>query len=219
MCFSTLPVWADARPARTLDEQLLDDLGDDPVDPFDRELFGRDKAKKPKAPPAKKPESDLEKRLRNELGEAAAPGEDSDPVLGILRQMRQAERRIAQADCGRRTQETQQDILAELDKMIEQAKKSCSGSAKCSAKPSSKPCDKPGSKPGQKPGMRKPGQATPTNPEKRNPDANKLDPMKALWGHLPQHERQRMLELPVDEFLPEYELLIEEYFRQLSEEK
>ena len=43
--------------------------------------------------------------------------------------------------------------------------------------------------------------------------------MKQLWGELPQRDREQMLQLPVEEFLPEYELLIEDYFRRLSEEK
>ena len=43
--------------------------------------------------------------------------------------------------------------------------------------------------------------------------------MEELWGELPPRQRQQMLQLPVEEFLPKYELLIEEYFRRLAEEK
>lgn len=41
---------------------------------------------------------------------------------------------------------------------------------------------------------------------------------KDVWGMLPERQRQQMLELPVEEFLPKYELLIEDYFRRLAEE-
>lgn len=43
--------------------------------------------------------------------------------------------------------------------------------------------------------------------------------MKSLWGELPEREREQMLQLPVEEFLPKYEVLIEQYFQRLSEQQ
>lgn len=43
--------------------------------------------------------------------------------------------------------------------------------------------------------------------------------LKSLWGELPEREREQMLQLPVEEFLPKYELLIEQYFQRLSEQQ
>ena len=43
--------------------------------------------------------------------------------------------------------------------------------------------------------------------------------MSRLWGELPARARQQMLQSPVEEFSPKYEVLIEEYFRRLAEEK
>ena len=43
--------------------------------------------------------------------------------------------------------------------------------------------------------------------------------IKRLWGELPERDRGKMLLSPGEEFPPKYELLIEEYFRRLSEEK
>jgi uncharacterized protein YjiS (DUF1127 family) len=43
--------------------------------------------------------------------------------------------------------------------------------------------------------------------------------MKQLWGELPAHAREQMLQLPLDELPPKYEESIEEYFRRLSQEK
>ena len=43
-CLSSpgLPAWAASEPARSLDDELLDSLGADPIDEFDRELFAPD---------------------------------------------------------------------------------------------------------------------------------------------------------------------------------
>jgi hypothetical protein len=38
-----------------------------------------------------------------------------------------------------------------------------------------------------------------------------------VWGMLPQHQRDAVMELPVEEFLPQYRSLIESYFRRLAE--
>ena len=43
--------------------------------------------------------------------------------------------------------------------------------------------------------------------------------MKQLWGELPEHARQQMLQSPIEEFPPKYQSLIEAYFRRLAEEK
>jgi hypothetical protein len=43
--------------------------------------------------------------------------------------------------------------------------------------------------------------------------------MKDLWGHLPARTREKMLQSFSDDFLPKYELEIEQYYRRLSEER
>ena len=43
--------------------------------------------------------------------------------------------------------------------------------------------------------------------------------VKDLWGHLPERSREQMLQSFSDEFLPKYELEIEQYYRRLSEEQ
>ena len=43
--------------------------------------------------------------------------------------------------------------------------------------------------------------------------------VKALWGHLPERNRDQKLQSFSDEFLPKYELEIEQYYRRLSEEQ
>ena len=51
-------------------------------------------------------------------------------------------------------------------------------------------------------------------------DKGAVDEMvKALWGQLPARSREQMLQSFTDEFLPKYELEIEQYYRRLSEEQ
>jgi hypothetical protein len=43
--------------------------------------------------------------------------------------------------------------------------------------------------------------------------------MKDTWGHLPQRAREEMLQNSPERFLPQYELLIERYYKRLAEEQ
>ena len=43
--------------------------------------------------------------------------------------------------------------------------------------------------------------------------------VKDLWGQLPPHAREQLLQSSSDEFLPQYELEIEKYYRRLAEEQ
>ncbi len=43
-------------------------------------------------------------------------------------------------------------------------------------------------------------------------------PDEAALGALPERAREQMLQLPAEEFLPKYELEIEDYFRRLAGE-
>ena len=52
------------------------------------------------------------------------------------------------------------------------------------------------------------------------PDMSEMRAMvKQLWGELPDRDRQQMMQLPLEDFLPQYQWQIEEYFRRLSEDK
>jgi hypothetical protein len=210
----------DEKRPKTLDEALLEDLGGDPIKSLDQ-----------KSPETQGKEPQTIERPKTP--ESASTADDGNPVLGIARRMRDVESRIARADCGNQTQQTQRQILADLDELIKQARKSCGqckpGDKKsCTGvqqrKPVAQPCNKPvEGKPGEKPSGSNKGQigrADPKTPDTRRADLEQTKTlMKQLWGELPQRDREQMLQLPVEEFLPEYELLIEDYFRRLSEEK
>ena len=119
MATGAMPVVVEAQQSRSLDEQLLDELNTDPLDEFDRELFGPDprQGRGPDAPGEADGESgdrELGDRLRRELGAAADP-EDDDPLLSIARRMREVEGRIVKEDSGNDTQNLQEKIVADLD--------------------------------------------------------------------------------------------------------
>jgi len=238
-----------ADPGRSLDEELLKDLNADPLDDFDRQLFegqkGRagDPAAKPAAerakpgdkPPAEdrpapgtKPDEDFQQRLRKELG-AAAISEEQEPLLEIARSMHEAQGRISQSDGGRKTQELQAKIIADLDRLLEQARKSATQSgapqpsqSMASRQPVGQP--KPGA--GGSKSSDKPATGAEQKP-RENAEARKADVqamrdglLKQIWGELPPQVREQMKQWSdFDEFLPKYEIMIEDYFRSLTEEK
>jgi hypothetical protein len=43
--------------------------------------------------------------------------------------------------------------------------------------------------------------------------------MKDTWGHLPARAREQMLQNPPERFLPQYELMIERYYKRLAEQQ
>ena len=56
--------------------------------------------------------------------------------------------------------------------------------------------------------------------EDHKPDAAQIQQLlKDVWGELPPRLRQQMMQSSVEKFLPKYELLIEDYFKALSEKQ
>jgi hypothetical protein len=218
------PAQPPAQPPRSLDEKLLKDLGADPRDELDRALFdpGNQQVGPGKAP--EKEVEDLGTRLRRELGAAAVAEEDS-PLLEVARRMREVEGRIAQSDSGLTTQRLQQQIVADLDELIRQARKRCQ-----QGKPSGAPSQQSssGGQPKQGTGGTKPSEKPVSastqrtdNGERRKLDRQQMQALvQELWKvALPPQQREQLQQWSFDEFLPQYELLIEEYYRHLSQEK
>jgi len=206
----------------SIDRELLDDLSDDPIDDFDRTLLRGDGD-------ADEPGGEgegLQDRLRRELG-AAAVSEDENPLLGVARLMQQAERRIADNKAGKDTRVLQEQVVAKLDQLIDEARRRCSQGGKTSSQPGSRrptgepqtpssPGEQANDNPAANSTVRPPGESE----DVRVSDLKMIkDVMHELWGELPEHQRQRMLQAPPEVFLPQYETLIEEYYRRLAEEK
>jgi hypothetical protein len=223
------PAWA--QPPSPLDEELLEGLGSDPLDPVDRN------SAQPGAPGGEEggdasrgEDEEWQERLRRELG-AAAEKESDNPLLEIARKMRDAQGRLDQHDAGSTTQIVQKEIVDGLEKLIDQARKAAKqcagGQSRAQAVAARKPVGQPpagGEPEGGRPSDPRAGESSPrpraASQRPRQPDLEQVRAIiKELWGELPQREREQMLESPPEEFLPKYELLIEEYFRRLSEEK
>ncbi len=233
---------ADAEKPSALEQQLLQDLHTDPLDDLDRDLLApKQDPKPPTSPPPDsstpdkaggdgKAEESLDPNRRG-MGATDPSAGENDPLLEIARRMRTVEQLLAQPRRDSNAVGLQQDIVASLDELLEQARKQCQGACQ-GTKPQSQPStSKPGApkpshqKPKPKPGKdtAKPSRDSNTTPgtsEPRRPDMEEMRDVlhKDVWGMLPERQRQQMLELPVEEFLPKYELLIEDYFRRLAEE-
>ena len=128
----------------------------------------------------------------------------------------------------------QQEVLSELDKLIAELSKQCQcQGGQCQGGPcqGGNLSPKPGSNSQAKAGQ--PGAATGRSNSAARDSNDRLDRttakpvdkgdvdemVKSLWGHLPPRSREQMLQSFSDEFLPKYELEIEQYYRRLSEEQ
>ncbi|REK09393.1 MAG: hypothetical protein DWQ37_18305 [Planctomycetota bacterium] len=163
-----------------------------------------------------------------DLGQANA---DDDPLGYISQEMRMAEQLIPERGKHAHAEAIQQRIVEDLTKLIEQAERQRSQQSSSnqdnrkqasrreqvkqpkpgsSSKPSAGQSNKPASD-----SSNRLGQA-----EQARPDPRVFRGlMKDAWGHLPERDRERMRQLSPERFLPQYELLIERYYRRLAEER
>jgi hypothetical protein len=124
--------------------------------------------------------------------------------------------------------EAQKRVVAQLDSLIAELSKQCQG-GQCqpNTNPSPQPSQRSTAKPSQSNRTARTGKAPardssdPLNRTEAQPvdrhDVGEL--VKHLWGHLPERSREQVLQSFSVEFLPKYELEIEEYYRQLSDEE
>jgi hypothetical protein len=223
-----------SRAAQPIDDELMKDLGGDPANELGRALGG--KGKRPQGQPGAPATKPGGPQSADVNGDTASAADAGNPLLVVARRMRQAQQQIDGNQSGPATQTLQQHIIADLDRLIEEARKSCSGSSACN-KPGQGASGNPGQAP-TRPSASQPqqqSQQAPPQPPKEKPaatsnerrtqaakgqqtdTAESLEMMKKVWGVLPPHEQQQLLQLPAEEFLPKYQQLIEEYYRRLSE--
>ena len=207
--------------AKSIDEELLKGLGDDP-------LAEKPKAKsaEPKAGAKPKPQDELDKQLLQGLGEGEDIGAEN-PLVRIGREMRKAGTLIGQSKAGDETQELQKKVMADIDRLIQRAKQQQSQqSASSKQQQTARREQVKQAKPGQGEASRsdKPAiDSTDTKDRGGKADLRRLDPaalsevIKRAWGNLPEKQREEMLQNGGDKFLPKYELLIEEYYKALAE--
>jgi len=195
-----------------------------PSSELDRKLFEPSGAGQGSASGAK-PSTDA-RSWNRELGTAAI-SEDEQPLVDLAQRMRAAEQRIARGDCGPQTQQAQQQIVADLDRLIRQARAQAQAAAAKTAQPAaaqpqgSTTSQTAPSKPGNQVGMgRKPGgEGKGGQASTKRPTVQQLDAVFGqTWGELPEQARQQLLQQwSAEQFLPEYAPQIEQYFRRLTE--
>jgi hypothetical protein len=190
-------------------------------DDYDRELLGDPARSDSKG----RPDDAMQKKLQQELG-AASQREDKpkDPLLQIAEEMRNVVPRLGKRDSGKVTQYLQQQIVADLDKVIEQAKKAGSKGGKLAAgsRPKGGKTNRP--RPKEEVASDQPAAAARnSDSSNRKPEdrKNELDQarvrmMELFRAELPSHAREHVLDEQSECFLPEYEAEIEDYFRRLS---
>jgi hypothetical protein len=225
--YSSAPVMAQSQQRRSLDGELLKNLKDQSKKDIEREVYGPGEKNGKLQTGAGQGGADLNEQLHRELG-AAAEKENDDPLLNIAQTMLQVRQRMAQSDVGPATLNLQKQIIADLDLLINQARKSagqCSSSSSNPRQSAQNPTGsrpRPGAKADQKSGNKPAAAGSPRSPDGQShkPDMEEMRALiNNLWGELPPHFREQMLQTPVEEFIPKYQNLIEDYFRDLSNEK
>jgi hypothetical protein len=237
-CAGVVAMAAPSRQASPRDAAIQG--GDAPQgEAYDNELLGSPAGNRP-VPSAKSPAaggdkaSELSDRLKRELGSAAESEDlEKNPLDDIAREMGEARDLIGKHDAGPGTQHLQRQIVADLDKLIEEAKKAA-GQNQSGANPKDAGHRRPTGEPDKNPKTTS-GKSGGTNPHEAPSQESSEDArhhqgkgqdaaqvrsmMEKVWGELPKKEREQMQELPAEEFLPKYRPQIETYFRRLSEGK
>ena len=172
---------------------------------------------------------DLDQKLNRELGAAASrEDEQKDKLAQAIQGMRDVQTRLAHGNSDAVTQHVQRQVVADLQQIVDEAKKS----GKCLGRPLAANRNKP-SKPGVDPNAQartnvandQPAGESDPNARQRpkQPPAERAaiarDTMKQQYLELQSRQRDTMLEWPSEYFLPEYERDIEDYFRRLSSGK
>ncbi len=214
------------KPAASLDDDLLKELGEDPT-----------KAKKPMPPagaaPGGKPTGNsLDDELLKGLGEqpkSTGADDESNPIAAVTKKMRQVQQLMEHAKSDTQTRQLQEEIVKRLDELIKQQQQQQQKPSSSSS--SNQPQDQQAQErqkmeQSQQAGGQKPNDspAKDSSEQLRNRKNEKVDManmqqmLKDVWGQLPPRLREQMLQSGVEQFLPKYELLIEEYFKTLAEQ-
>ena len=209
----------------SLGRELLDDLRPD--------ALGQDAL--PESKPAHPMPNNPARRTSrfDDLGEDIGQPSGSLSLARVRQGMQQAESLLSDSDsvadswAVSQADAVQKQVVDQLDQLIAQLSKQCQG-GQCQPgdqppKPSQRSQNKPG-KPGSASGS---GQTAARDSTDRLNQSNAqsvekgdIDQLvKQLWGHLPERDREQMMQSFSEEFLPKYELEIEQYYRRLSEEK
>jgi hypothetical protein len=127
-----------------------------------------------------------------------------DPIGDIAADMSVVVQKLSKLNTGKPTQETQKEIIAKLDRLIEELDKEC---AACKGSRASANSSKPAADSIIRTG---PGGQSSLHAAKSG---------TKKWGELPAHQRDRILQAQTEGFPPHYQQILERYYRRLAEEK
>ena len=211
---------------QSVDDALLEDL--------DNELLeGAGELKKPaKAKPTANPSDErppIDAAIDGE--DVGMPSPEEDPLGFISQEMRQVEQLISEQPKRAHAEELQRRIVEDLAQLIEQAEKQqqqqssssqSQGQQQTAKRQSPKQSQQQGKSSSGKSSSQPASDSTDRlgQAEQVRPDPELLRGlMKDAWGHLPERDREQMQQMAPERFLPQYELLIERYYRRLAEER
>ena len=206
----------DTKPrAGVFEEELFKGLDELPAVPASKSRQQPEPGKAERGPAI---DAQRQRRLTQgeDLGERAA---DSWSRIGDS--MRNVEGRIAVGDLGKETQQLQKMIVQDLAKLTKQLRQQSSDS---SFRPGTGAASSPSS------------QATDDQQDATKPAADstsrigqdtgsqaKVEEVEMvidqLWGHLPARLQTQLRGAAVDQFLPKYQRLLEQFYRRLAEEE
>lgn len=213
---------------QTLDQQLLEGLDSGLLD--DLEGLSPDSGPDSTAAGDRR-ESDLDADLADQLleGDDIGMGDDVDPLTRIARRMQVAQERIRTKRTAATTQRVQKQIIDELAKLIEEARKSqCKGGDQGQpqmGQPNQKKSGDP--KAGDSESRKPADDSRPTKSTDRVDKAESAESsatrrralVKEIWGQLPERVRNEIPNTGDEEFLPKYADVIEDYFERLANER
>ena len=153
------------------------------------------------------------RRKKEQQQQQQRGGQEQGPLSDVIKQMRDVEKKLGEAETGEETRKEQTQIVKRLDTLIEQMK-SMSPQQKMQKGLAMKPGQKPGQKPGDQPGTTG-GNAPMTKPLKPETKRSVLAG-KDSWGHLPPEMRQEMENVFKEEPLPSREELVRRYYLSVS---
>ena len=237
---SKSPSESPSKPAPSeLDKQLLEGLGGDLLE-------GLPPLKPPppeKSPPPPEETSPPPGETPSQRGDAAPTGEGelrqkpgpadeldgedvdlagqaANPVIDLGRRMKTIERLISERNTSAATQRMQEQIVADMSRLIDQIrqqKKKGGGGPRRPRRPAGQTAGEPGDQESSNPAEE--SQSRVRSADDRKAEVRDLENLlKEVWGHLPERVRQQMLSGSAEEVLPKYQKLIEEYYKRLAED-
>lgn len=228
-----------------LDSKLQNGIGEKPAADVAKKPMDNPSQKAPdqKRPtgnsPTKKttPLDPLDEQLERSLSggeDLGSPSEDEkNPLARIVVQMRQVQQRLADKKSDRLTQGEQRQISDELKALVEQLAQQSQQQQSQNSQSASQQASRDKPKQGNGlPGKAPPGDSAklpsrdsstklrPNHAERPDPAAARDVVRKELDRlHLPDKDREEMLQGAPDEFLPGHESSIEQYFKRLVEQE